>query len=181
MGNINPPGKSNIKKRFSTITSEFARAKAPYQEELNQKALNIRLVQFSHLGSGCAYCGKEQTEWDHLYPMLDDGQWTGYFTEINNLIPACSKCNQSKGNSEWEKWMKSRPNNETENRISIIKAVIKECPPNKIKVEDIKNANVRALEEKYTKQLETIRKCFKQADKTATLLQNEYQKIAYEK
>jgi hypothetical protein len=188
MGNINPPGKSNIKKRFSTITSEFARAKAPYQEKLNQEALAIRLYQFSCLGPVCAYCGKEQTEWDHLYPMLYHGQWTGYFTEINNLIPACSKCNQSKGNSEWENWMRSPPKHfvpvqtdETKKRILIIRTVIETYPPNKIEVKDIENANVIDLEEEYTKQLETIRMCFEQADKTATLLQGEYQKIAYGK
>jgi hypothetical protein len=32
---------------------------------------------------------------------------TGYISEIANLVPACGKCNQSKGNSPWRKWMLS--------------------------------------------------------------------------
>ena len=30
---------------------------------------------------------------------------TGYITEIHNLVPACGKCNQSKGNKPWKDWM----------------------------------------------------------------------------
>jgi endonuclease I len=32
---------------------------------------------------------------------------TGYISEIHNLVPACGKCNQSKGNKEWRQWMLS--------------------------------------------------------------------------
>ena len=32
---------------------------------------------------------------------------SGYITEIANLVPACGKCNQSKGNSNWKEWMLS--------------------------------------------------------------------------
>jgi hypothetical protein len=32
---------------------------------------------------------------------------TGYISEIHNLVPACGKCNQSKGNKDWQKWMVS--------------------------------------------------------------------------
>jgi hypothetical protein len=34
-----------------------------------------------------------------------DQQPTGYIHEIHNLVPACGKCNQSKGNKPWQKWM----------------------------------------------------------------------------
>jgi hypothetical protein len=30
---------------------------------------------------------------------------TGYISEIANLVPACGKCNQSKGNKDWRTWM----------------------------------------------------------------------------
>ena len=30
---------------------------------------------------------------------------TGYITELSNLIPACGKCNQSKGNKYWSDWI----------------------------------------------------------------------------
>jgi hypothetical protein len=32
---------------------------------------------------------------------------TGYISEIHNLVPSCGKCNQSKGNKDWRKWMVS--------------------------------------------------------------------------
>ncbi len=55
----------------------------------------------------CAYCGAVATEWDHLRPLVLNKLPTGYISEIHNLVPACGKCNQSKGNKPWKTWMKS--------------------------------------------------------------------------
>jgi hypothetical protein len=33
---------------------------------------------------------------------------TGFISEIANLVPACGKCNQSKGNKPWREWMLSK-------------------------------------------------------------------------
>lgn len=30
---------------------------------------------------------------------------TGFISEIHNLVPACGKCNQSKGGSNWREWI----------------------------------------------------------------------------
>ncbi|WP_209306783.1 HNH endonuclease [Microbacterium paludicola] len=54
----------------------------------------------------CAYCGDTATEWDHLRPLVVGQKSTGYISEIHNLVPACGKCNQSKGNKDWETWMR---------------------------------------------------------------------------
>lgn len=53
----------------------------------------------------CAYCGDTFTEWDHLRPLVVSKRPTGYISEIHNLVPACGKCNQSKGNKHWRDWM----------------------------------------------------------------------------
>ena len=53
----------------------------------------------------CAYCGGVATEWDHLRPLVVNKQPTGYISEIHNLVPACGKCNQSKGNKNWREWL----------------------------------------------------------------------------
>jgi hypothetical protein len=53
----------------------------------------------------CAYCGDQHTEWDHLRPLVIGKLPTGYISEIHNLVPACGKCNQSKGNTPWRDWM----------------------------------------------------------------------------
>ncbi len=53
----------------------------------------------------CAYCGDPSTEWDHLLPLVVGQRPTGYISDIHNLVPACGKCNQSKGNKHWREWM----------------------------------------------------------------------------
>jgi hypothetical protein len=55
----------------------------------------------------CAYCGNDATEWDHFRPLVVGQKPTGYISEIHNLVPACGKCNQSKGNKPWREWMLS--------------------------------------------------------------------------
>ena len=67
-------------------------------------------VRFSILGMEatdvrCAYCGDPSTEWDHLRPLVIGRRPTGYISELANLVPACGKCNQSKGNSPWRSWI----------------------------------------------------------------------------
>jgi len=55
----------------------------------------------------CAYCGNKSSEWDHLRPLVLQRRPTGFISEIANLVPACGKCNQSKGNKPWRDWMLS--------------------------------------------------------------------------
>ena len=55
----------------------------------------------------CAYCGHTASEWDHLRPLVVNKRPTGYISEIYNLVPACGKCNQSKGNKSWKTWIQS--------------------------------------------------------------------------
>ena len=45
------------------------------------------------------------TEWDHLRPIVKDKRPTGQISNIYNLVPSCGKCNQSKGNSDWSRWI----------------------------------------------------------------------------
>lgn len=42
--------------------------------------------------------------------MIEDKKPTGYISEISNLVPSCGKCNQSKGNKNWKKWLESAAN-----------------------------------------------------------------------
>jgi hypothetical protein len=55
----------------------------------------------------CAYCGDKKSEWDHFRAVVKNRTPTGYITEIANLVPACGKCNQSRGNKDWKTWMQS--------------------------------------------------------------------------
>ena len=80
-------------------------------------------------GGECAYCGctmkrGERLTKDHLEPVSQGGA-----TTQDNIVPACSSCNSSKGATEWRQWFMKQPffSQERMNRIfkwrSIIRAV----------------------------------------------------------
>ncbi len=102
------PKGMNISERSSTITNAFVNAiiptKFPTSLEV-EKALKILEIDPEDIC--CAYCGTSSSEWDHLNPLVKDKMPTGFISEIKNLVPACGKCNQSKGNKAWSDWIKS--------------------------------------------------------------------------
>lgn len=102
------PSPGNIAGRSSSITNAFFNAIipviSPTQEE-EMTALEILCMQADDIR--CAYCGDKSTEWDHLNAIIRGQRPTGYITEIANLVPACGKCNQSKGKAEWRVWITS--------------------------------------------------------------------------
>ncbi len=73
------------------------------REEFNEKDAETWLSFFPE--KKCAYCGKPADNLDHLRPLCKSKKLTGYCTEPANLVPCCSKCNQRKGNKEWEEYM----------------------------------------------------------------------------
>ena len=83
----------------------------------------------------CVYCGDISTEWDHLNPLVKDKKPTGYVSELANLVPACGKCNQSKGNKNWRSWMLSTANRSPKSR--------------NVTDLDSKVARIEAYEQKY--------------------------------
>lgn len=100
------PTPGNIAGRTSTITNAFFNAIIPIHvpsEPDVEEALRILGIDRKNIT--CVYCGNKSTEWDHLNPIIRDKKPTGYITEIANLVPACGKCNQSKGKSCWRDWM----------------------------------------------------------------------------
>ena len=102
------PNPVTIMGRSSSITNSFVNGIIPVivpSEMEIKKALEI--LEQNEDDVRCVYCGDKKTEWDHLHPLIKNKEHTGYITEIANLVPACSKCNQSKGNSDWKEWMLS--------------------------------------------------------------------------
>lgn len=74
--------------------------------KLNNGVYKILLKELTKLyNSPCIYCGsKEQIQADHVIPIKRGGTHG-----IGNLVPACSKCNQSKGSKlliEWKRQVK---------------------------------------------------------------------------
>lgn len=101
------PKPVRITGRSSSITNSFVNGVIPVvvptevevREALETLGMLDRVV--------CSYCGDTSTEWDHLRPLVENQRPTGYISEIHNLVPACGKCNQSKGNKHWLAWMRS--------------------------------------------------------------------------
>jgi len=88
----------------------------------------------------CAYCGEKATHLDHLFPLIDGKFPTGYGTEPGNLVPCCSRCNQSKGNKKWNDYIDGlsideETKNASKKKIdNLLKSNLK---PNKIEWDEI--------------------------------------------
>lgn len=102
------PSSMKIAGRTSSITNAFVNSIIPAIYPTNDEILEaLSILGMSSEDVECAYCGDPSTEWDHLRAIVQNKQPTGQVTEIGNLVPACGKCNQSKGNKNWRAWMLS--------------------------------------------------------------------------
>lgn len=154
---FNMPKNVNIKARSSSITNSFFNGIVPVVKPSKEEIREVLTVlEQKEDDVRCVYCGDKKTEWDHLHPLIVDKEHTGYITEIANLVPACSKCNQSKGNSDWKKWMlsdadlspKTRGIKDLDKRIKIIENYDKHFKKQRINLEEIAG---KKLWEKYQK------------------------------
>lgn len=103
------PSVQTMMSRKSSITNAFVNSVIPVIEpKAEEIAESLRILQLSASDLRCAYCGDVASEWDHLRPLVIKHRPTGFITEINNLVPSCGKCNQSKGNKPWREWMTSK-------------------------------------------------------------------------
>lgn len=156
------PKNVNIMARSSSITNSFFNGIVPVvkpsKEEIREA---LTVLEQKEDDVRCVYCGDKKTEWDHLHPLIVDKEHTGYITEIANLVPACSKCNQSKGNSDWKKWMlsdadlspKTRGIKDLDKRIKIIENYDKQFKKQRINLEEIAG---KKLWEKYQKAYSSV-------------------------
>ena len=95
-----------ITSRTSSITNSFIQAIVPHiPPKPGEIEEALRILGMTLANRVCVYCGIPATDWDHLRPMVRGRRPTGYIDEIRNLVPSCGPCNQSKGASDWRKWM----------------------------------------------------------------------------
>lgn len=108
IGCFKMPTAVSITGRSSSITNCFASAIIPViHPTAGEVSEALTILGLSADDLRCAYCGDPSTEWDHLRPLIVGQRPTGYVSEIRNLVPACGKCNQSKGNKPWRAWIQS--------------------------------------------------------------------------
>lgn len=91
--------------RTSSITNSFINSIIPVVVPTPDEVRTALRILGMEETVRCAYCAGAHSEWDHLRPLVSGKQPTGYISEIHNLVPACGKCNQSKGNKDWRAWM----------------------------------------------------------------------------
>jgi HNH endonuclease len=100
------PSSQSITGRSSSIRNAFVAAIIPITKPSAADVESVlQILGLSSDDVRCSYCGDKATEWDHLRPLVSGGKPTGYPSSIRNLVPACGKCNQSKGKSDWKVWM----------------------------------------------------------------------------
>ncbi len=140
------PKPVKITGRTSTITNSFVNSIIPVVYPTDAEIENaLDLLGMTKDSVGCAYCGDTSTEWDHLNPLVDKQKPTGYISEIANLVPACGKCNQSKGNKAWRVWIvsaarlspKSRGVSDLETRIQMLERYEENNHPERYDFEEI--------------------------------------------
>lgn len=99
------PKAVRITGRSSSITNSFVNGIVPIIKPTEAEIDEALAVLGMTDNVVCSYCGDTATEWDHLRPLVEAQRPTGFIHEIHNLVPACGKCNQSKGNKPWRVWM----------------------------------------------------------------------------
>lgn len=102
------PSTTTVTGRSSSITNAFINSVVPAIVPSDAEVLEaLAVLGMDESTIRCVYCGDRHTEWDHFRPIVTGQKPTGYITEIANLVPSCGKCNQSKGKSDWQAWMRS--------------------------------------------------------------------------
>lgn len=132
--------------RASSITNSFVNSIIPVVKPSDDEVTEaLAILGMKRNNVRCAYCGDRATEWDHLRPLVKGKLPTGYISEIANLVPACGKCNQSKGGRPWEDWIlgdaalspKTRGKRDLKERIRRLKAYEKRMRPTRVRLRKI--------------------------------------------
>lgn len=140
------PNRVTVTGRKSSITNAFVNGIIPYKKPNQQQVDDaLRVLGMTKENVSCAFCGNPYTEWDHINAIVRNKRPTGFITEIHNLVPACGKCNQSKGNRDWREWInseaklspKSRGVSDLNDRISKLDNYCETFKPTEFKFEEI--------------------------------------------
>ena len=112
----------NAKRKENRVSSKHS-AFVGHQKHRGEDNINYTFTEWREavifFGGRCAYCGRtmrkgEALTRDHLLPWSKGGK-----TEQVNIVPACTQCNCSKGNTEWREWYMKQPffNQDNMNKI----------------------------------------------------------------
>jgi 5-methylcytosine-specific restriction endonuclease McrA len=101
-----------IKARYKkSIKGKLANTLAQHRRKATLKSVESKnytptqvSARFTEFDNQCVYCGsKEKITIDHFIPISKFGA-----DKIENIVPACIKCNSSKNNKSPEDWFRSK-------------------------------------------------------------------------
>lgn len=102
----NPERAREIKRQYKLRNPDRGRQDTAKRRSLERKLPTTYTMEQwkgckAHFKSSCAYCGKElkKLHQEHFVPVTKGGGYT-----INNIVPACQRCNSSKNNSDFFEW-----------------------------------------------------------------------------
>lgn len=99
--------------------------------KFGQKEMKEVIAFFGFKRPECVYCGSlEVKRWDHLIPISKGGE-----TVLGNMVPACSRCDDSRRDIPYEEWTygdakhspKSRGVRDINQRVKRIKVYVEQC------------------------------------------------------
>jgi endonuclease I len=161
---------SIVKNRKTTINNAFASALSVADnfviEDVN-KAIKL-LDQDPEKDLKCVYCDMPANTWDHVKAIVDDGEFSGYGHQINNLIPCCKKCNSAKGNKDWKEFLIKEKPRKVEKKITRIEKYINKNSINY--KEKLKSKGIKEEYKKYMEIKDKVLELFKKADKQAEII-----------
>lgn len=146
-----------LKNRSSTLRYELSKSLTQVSQ-VPDVNLDLRKSLLA-LDGTCEYCRtNEAVAFDHFNPMVKKGFPTGYCNDLWNMVPACSRCNSSKGNTDCLIWLKGSAkknpcrNMGAEDRDKIFqkweayaKACDEHCVKAKIDIDMFKRLNILIL------------------------------------
>ena len=95
-------------KKIRTATGSLAYAKYQLRRSILESSLEDNYYDEDHKDAlkffgGCAFCGSKNTSRkDHLVPVISRGDFIR-----TNVVPACQVCDDSKGQREYQDWMRN--------------------------------------------------------------------------
>ena len=126
-------------KRVSNIKTFVARCLAPADDYSDQSTRErwadaMKVLNQTLGAETCVFCGEAADEWDHLNPILVNDKPTGYGHTIGNLVPACSACNKSKKNRNWNLFMDGNTALGAVDRLDRLNAYVDKFPSTPVDV-----------------------------------------------
>jgi 5-methylcytosine-specific restriction endonuclease McrA/predicted nucleic acid-binding Zn ribbon protein len=99
--------REKIRERSRPVELRYAKANPHRQRERDRlrRANGGRITsaeweaRLAEYDGRCAYCGEPGSTMDHVVPLIRGGPHT-----IENVVPACSRCNSSKGSKLMSEW-----------------------------------------------------------------------------